>query len=347
MDLIAEAAGARQFLAYLDHIGLDGRALNLDEINPAIRKSTAPMAIAARFVVDLMEEAAEFLQRPDLGVHYAEWLDPHGFGPLALLGESSTTFSDRFRLARRFVHLHNNAVTFEKVEEENNVVVICAIHPALRPQARQYTESIVGLCVRNARSLLGVGWNPVRVEFAHASPPSPLSQRRYFRAPVHYLSERDAFIMAKADFHRRLPKGDPDTIAFLEKHLASQENLWPTDLRGQVENLIASQLAGGGVSLARIAALLAVSPRTLQRRLTEQGEDFGKILNFVRTQVARNFLLQKPPPPLAKLCYLLGYSEPSAASRFIKSQMGQSARTIRRDLSTERRRSPVSSRSPS
>src|SRR5882672_11284564 len=63
VQLIAEAAGARQFLAYLDHIGLDERALNLGEINPALRKSSAPMAIAARFVVDLMEEAAEFLQR--------------------------------------------------------------------------------------------------------------------------------------------------------------------------------------------------------------------------------------------------------------------------------------------
>ena len=284
-----------------------------------------------------MEEAAEFLQRPDLGVHFAEWLDPRGFGPLALLGESATTFSDRFRLARRFIHLLSNAVTFEKVEEGDNVVVICAIHPALRPKARQYAESVVGHCVRNARSLLGLSWNPVQVEFSHASPLRALNQRRFFRCPVRYLSDRDAFVMASKDFYRRLPKGDPDTIAFLEKHLASQESKWPRDLRGQVENLISAQLAGGGASLVRISALLSVSPRTLQRRLAEQGEDFGKMLNFVRTQVARHFLLQTPPPPLAKLCYQLGYSEPSAASRFIRSQLGQSARTIRRGLSTARR----------
>ena len=52
----------------------------------------------------------------------------------------------------------------------------------------------------------------------------------------------------------------------------------------------------------------------------DQGEDFGKILAFVRMQIAQNYLAQKPPPPLAKLCYLLGYSEPSAASHFIKTQ---------------------------
>lgn len=142
--------------------------------------------------------------------------------------------------------------------------------------------------------------------------------------------------MSNTDFRRPLAKGDPETIAFLERHLASQQKQWPTDLRGQVENLIAAQLAGGGVSLARIAALLAVSPRTLQRRLSDLGEDFGKILTNVRVQIARNCLSQKPPPPLAKLSYLLGYSEPSAASRFIKVHLGKSARAIARELRRER-----------
>lgn len=331
MQLIAEAAGTRQFLAYLDHIGVDERALDMGEVDPALRRSTAPMAISAQFIVDLMEAAAEFLRRPDLGVHFAEWLDPHGFGPLGLLGENCTTFADRFRLARRFVHLQNNALAFEQMQEGDNVMVMCVVHPVLRPRARQFTEAIVAHSVRNARSLLGLGWNPVRIELAHTPPPSTTTQRRYFRCPVHYHAERDGFVMTSTDFHRRLPKGDAETVAFLETHLASQESRWPTELRGQVANLIAAQLAGGGASLARIAALLAVSPRTLQRRLAEQGEDFGEILTSVRVDIIRTYLSQRPPLLLARLSHLLGYSEPSAASRFIKTHFGKSARAIRRE----------------
>jgi len=293
------------------------------------------LAISAQFVIDLMEAAAEFLRRPDLGIHYAEWRDPHRYGPLALLGETSRTYSERFQLSRRFVHLQNNAVSFDHVSEGDDVAVLCTVHAVLRPRARQYTESLVALSVRNARSLLGASWNPVRVEFAHAPPSSISAHRRFFRCPVHFRSERDAFVLSNTDFRRPLPNGDPETIAFLEKHLASQQEQWPTDLRGQVENLIAARLAGGGASLARIAALLAVSPRTLQRRLSELDEDFGRILTNVRVQIARNCLSQRPPPPLAKLSYLLGYSEPSAASRFIKIQMGKSARDIARELRRE------------
>jgi len=332
VELIAEATGARQFLAYLDHVGVDDGALDFGEIDPALRKSTAPLAISAQFVIDLMEAAAEFLRRPDLGIHYAEWRDPHRYGPLALLGETSRTYSERFQLSRRFVHLQNNAVSFDNVSEGDDVAVLCNVHPVLRPRARQYVESLVALSVRNARSLLGGSWNPVLVEFAHAAPPSISAHRRFFRCPIYFHSERDAFVMCNVDFRRPLPKGDPETIAFLEKHLASQQEQWPTDLRSQVENLIAAQLAGGGVSLARIASLLAVSPRTLQRRLSDYGQDFGKILTDVRVQIARNCLSQRPPPPLARLSYLLGYSEASAASRFIKTHMGKSARDIVREL---------------
>ena len=331
MELIAEAGGARQFLAYLDHIGLDEQALGLGELDPALRASTAPMAVSARLVTELMEAAAAFLQRADLGIHFAEWMDPHGYGPLGLLGESCTSYAERFRLARRFVHLQNNALSFEQVKERDDVFVLCALHPALRPQARQYVEAIVALSVRNARSLLGPRWDPVRVEFAHGPPPPTTDHSRYFRCPVRFQSDRDGFLVRSKDFHRRLPQGNQETAAFLEAHLASQEDRWPTDLRGQVENLIAAQLTGGGVSLARIAALLAVSPRTLQRRLADEGQDFGAILAFVRTQVVRNHLAQKPSPPLARLCHLLGYSEPSAASRFIKSQFGISVRTLLRE----------------
>jgi AraC-like DNA-binding protein len=335
VELIAEATGARQFLAYLDHVGVDDGALDVGEIDPALRKSTTPLAISAQFVIDLMEAAAEFLRRPDLGIHYAEWRDPHRYGPLALLGETSTTYFERFQLSRRFVHLQNSAVSFDHEREGDDVAVLCTVHAVLRPRATQYTESLVALSVRNARSLLGGSWNPVRVEFAHAPPSSISAHRRFFRCPVYFRSERDAFVMSNTDFRRPLAKGDPETIAFLERHLASQQEQWPTDLRGQVENLIAAQLAGGGVSLARIAALLAVSPRTLQRRLSDLGEDFGKILTNVRVQIARNCLSQKPPPPLAKLSYLLGYSEPSAASRFIKVHLGKSARDIARELRRE------------
>lgn len=336
MELIAQAATVRQFLAYLDHVGFDERALKVGGLDPALRASAAPMAVSARLILDLMEAAAAARRQPDIGVRFAEWLDPRSVSPLSLLGAHCATFAERFRLAQRYVHTHNNARSFERRYEGDDVAIICGMHPALRPYARQYTETIVGKSIKNARAMLGAGWAPVRVEFAHAPPPSIAVHKRLFRCPIHYEADRDAILMSRTDFNRRLPSGDTQIIVFLEKHLSGQEAQWPTDLRQQVENLIAAQLAGGGASLERIAGLLAMSSRTLQRRLAEQGTDFGQILAFVRVQVVKDHLAQRPPPSLDRLCHLLGYSEPSAASRFIKTQFGRSARSMIGEGSPER-----------
>ena len=52
MELIAEASPVRQFLAYLDHIGFDEGVLNIRGLHPALRASSAPMAVSARLIVD-------------------------------------------------------------------------------------------------------------------------------------------------------------------------------------------------------------------------------------------------------------------------------------------------------
>jgi len=313
MELIADAGPVRQFLVYLDHIGLD---------------SAAPAAVSARLIVELLESASEVMQWPDLAIRFVEWLNPRGFGPMSMLGEHCSTFAERYRLSRRYVHLENNAISFGEASAGNEISLYCTVRPALRPRAHQFVEGLIALQVRYARSLLGPGWAPLRVEFAHTCPASLLAQRRYFRCPVTYDADRSALVVRRADFLRPSAKGNKEALAFLEKHLAERAMRWPSDLQGQVQNLIASQLAGGAVSLNGVAILLGVSSRTLQRRLTEQGTDFGKLLVYVRVQVVRDHLAQRPPPSIGRLCHLLGYSDPSVASRFIRAQFGASARTM-------------------
>jgi AraC-like DNA-binding protein len=110
--------------------------------------------------------------------------------------------------------------------------------------------------------------------------------------------------------------------------MAREHANWPADLHAQVETLIAAQLAGGNVSIGQIAALLATSTRTLQRRLAETGADFATVLAFVRMQIVREHLAQPTPLSLARLTHLLGFSEPSVTCRFIKAQTGTSARVL-------------------
>jgi AraC-like DNA-binding protein len=95
-----------------------------------------------------------------------------------------------------------------------------------------------------------------------------------------------------------------------------------------VENLIAAQLAGAGADAGRVARLLAMSTSTLQRRLAASGTSFGEILAEVRMQIVREHLARHEAPSIARLAHSLGFSEPSAACRFVKARFGTSAGTL-------------------
>src|SRR5260370_22160190 len=170
------------------------------------------MAGWGRITVHLMGEMAKALKQADLGVRFAQWLNPRSISPLSLLGEHCATYGDRFRLSRRYVHIYNSALSFDQVREGNEVVILCGVNPSLRPRARQYIEMIVAQSVRNARSMLGLAWNPKRVEFAHAAPSSIAVHRHHFRCPGYHHADRHSFVVACEDFNRRFPSEARATV---------------------------------------------------------------------------------------------------------------------------------------
>jgi AraC-like DNA-binding protein len=325
MDLIADAAPLRQFVDYLEHVGMDPRALGLDELGPAIQGLAASPLVSARLIVELMERAAEASGRDDLALEFVGWLNPRGFGPLSYIAPHCATYAQLYRLLERFVPIANRALAFDEAVEGDHVALVCRLHPALRARGSQFMEGNLALMVRNIRAMLGARWAPARIEMAHPPPVSNAAQSRFFRGPIEYGADRYAVTMTLEAFNRRVAEGEEEIVTFLVRHMAEREAAWPADLRGQVENLVAAQLAGAGADAGRVARLLAMSTSTLQRRLAEAGTSFGEILAEVRMQIVREHLARHEAPSLARLAHSLGFSEPSAACRFVKARFGASA----------------------
>lgn len=84
------------------------------------------------------------------------------------------------------------------------------------------------------------------------------------------------------------------------------------------------------VSLARIARMLAISVRTLQRRLGDRRMSFRAISDRVRRELAEHFL-RDPSIPLADVAFRLGYSEPAGFHHAFQRWLGVSPSAYRRD----------------
>ena len=79
---------------------------------------------------------------------------------------------------------------------------------------------------------------------------------------------------------------------------------------------LARQLPEQGPDLETIAAALALSPRTLQRRLREGGLSFSQLVDETRQQLVLHYL-RDPALELAEIAFLVGFSEPGSLARKI------------------------------
>ena len=80
-------------------------------------------------------------------------------------------------------------------------------------------------------------------------------------------------------------------------------------------------LAQGRADAARMAVLLGVSERTLQRRLTELGRSFSDVVEDFRQEEAAR-LLATPGMPLVEVASRLGYAEQTSFTRAFRRWTG-------------------------
>lgn len=119
--------------------------------------------------------------------------------------------------------------------------------------------------------------------------------------------------------------------------LTSNESLWATfepELRQRLADLEAAVtttqrvraallegLPSGLVTMGAIARKLALSTRTLQRRVEAEGTSYQQILHATRTALAQHYLT-KTQLPIAEISFLLGFEEPTSFYRAFRAWTG-------------------------
>ena len=96
----------------------------------------------------------------------------------------------------------------------------------------------------------------------------------------------------------------------------------------RVRACLLEMLASGHYSLTYIASQLAISNRTLQRRLREEGTTFQKVLDELREELARHYLSTTDYTSV-EISFLLGYEEPNSFYRAFRAWTGQTPEIVR------------------
>src|SRR5262249_18275873 len=131
------------------------------------------------------------------------------------------------------------------------------------------------------------------------------------------------FVMAFAFGGAKLPAADERLYEIMRRYLEQILEEMPPEheVLASVRRAVAESMREGRPSLTRVAKKMAMSPRTLQRQLKEQGMDFKQLVADTRRLFALSYLGNRSQT-LTEIAFLLGYSEVSAFNRAFKRWTG-------------------------
>ncbi|MDX5438302.1 MAG: AraC family transcriptional regulator, partial [Pontibacter sp.] len=163
-----------------------------------------------------------------------------------------------------------------------------------------------------------------QVLLAYPEPPSIKEHERIFAgAELVFGAKFSGLVFDVAYLQLPVVTANPELNQFFEKYAEEylQKLHQPKTVQERVQREIAQLLKGEEPGINIVARSLAMSVRSLQSKLKEEGTTYQALLDEVRKQIAVKHL-QDNQNTITDIAYLLGYSEPSVFSRSFKKWTG-------------------------
>ena len=245
------------------------------------------------------------------------------YGAFGLAWKSATTLRGSYHRAERYALVLTSVAMYE-VEPTFNGAFIHLHRDGERSLGlRLSNEATLASIAAISREVASTPFQAEEVHLKHAAPDSTAAHEAYFGCPVHFDSDRDALLVSERTLRTPNKLGDASIAGFFDAHLAEEiERLDDSaQLDHLVRDLIATALSEGVPLLSDVASRLAMSGRTLQRRLAEQGASFQELVEEARRDLAMR-LLRDTDFTLSEVAFMTGFSEQSALTRAFKRWMG-------------------------
>lgn len=312
----------------------------LRRANLTVQQAQNPHArIPVKDQIEFLNLVAQALGEEFLGIRLAETMDLRKLGLLYYVAASSNTLGDALQRLARYSAILNEGVQI-KCQAGKDVVLTFTYVGVPRRHDHHQIEFFITSLLRICRELSGATSLPLNVKMMHHRAAMPSKFGGLFGTRVAFDSRVDEIVYSGSVAQVSLLNADPYLnsmlLGYCEAALARRRRT-STTWRLKVENAIAPLLPHGQARIGEIASRLAVSQRTLARRLASEGLTFLKVLDDLRCDLAKRYL-QERDLPISEITWLLGYNEPSAFTHAFKRWTGGTPKQYLRQFADDRSR---------
>ena len=301
------------------------RAQGLDPADLSVPDRWIPAAAVAR----LLDASTRACGRPDFVLRLAELRRLTAIGPLSVVLREEPDLRSVLTLLLRHEHSYNEALRMELSEGEDIAAVKLWFEFGEPAPAEAALTLGVAALFGIVRECVGEDWRPVAVCFANPAPEDIAAHRQYFGPGLRFGHDFTGLVMYAADLAAKNRLADPLMRPYARQILDSVVSPRARTTSDRVRDLLALLIPLGRCSVDQVAKAMGLDRRTLQRHLAAEGESFSGILHATRAGLAERHLAGDRYN-LAEVGYVLGFSNPSAFSRWFHQRFGVSPREWRR-----------------
>lgn len=303
--------------------GIDPRVLHF------LEQRDADARIQASAAIELLRIAVRITGDESLGLAAALETTTGDYGAVEYAAASCSTVREALDFYSRHYFLLDDSASIEYACATGRTHLTLGLRPEFAERASvDFTLSLFYLSY-----IRWVGEAPpeYEVHFPYTEPPD-LSRYRSVFAPdvrLRFDTGESAVVFPEAVLERPLRYSDPNLHALLAAHVRERTpSSFEPSFTGRVRARIREELRAGSVNIDTVASHLAVSRRSLSRRLEDEGTSFKQLLCNVRRACAVRYLLLDVYS-IQQISRRLGYSDAGAFHRAFRSWFGQTPSSYR------------------
>lgn len=316
------------------------RSLGADPEHWLGRYHIAPQALDnddALLPTEVLDQLLEASSREtgcaDLGLRIAQNQSISVLGPLGVVIQNSPTVLDALHMASRYLFIHSAELGLNIFERspliEDAFELTIEIRRATRPAGRQTIDLCLGAMHRMAQLLMGPLYKVKAVTVTHAPVAPLIAYRRFFGAPVFTSQARASLHIDSVALRAAMPDVNPALRQITEDYLLRNFQIPGNSVSARVRLALRRMLGTPMANKDGIAAMLAMHPRTLHRRLDAEGTSFDSIREEIRKELTLQYL-RDTHVSLSQLSGLLGFAQQAAFTRSCRRWFGETPSELRK-----------------
>lgn len=300
-----------------------GLGFTIDDLtNPACR-------VSFREGSALIRRALQIAPNKGLGLLIGERETIASIGLVGYAMMTSPTLGDAVALGMSQQKFTGAMLEFEMQQDERHISVT-ASNRFHEPAIQKFlVEEAFASFLQVARGLVGMNFQPTRVDLSYPEPEYAAEYTRVFQCPVRFGQPVSAFVTGIEWIARPLMTYDPlshrQALEFMEIGFSRERE--KVDLFESVERAVRHNLRDLP-TFSDIAKKLCLSERTLRRRLADNGVSYQLLLDNVRKNRALE-LLANPRLSIEQVAFEVGFCDSHNFRRAFKRWTGSTPSEMR------------------